>query len=460
MQIDFELFRAKVLQEHRNFKDTNDSIFIGFLGSSWQSFNLFFNGLPTSPKPSLQPLAPDSLKGIDSNINAIPFQKRDSIELDNSDQTKVIPKNRGTPENFEFLGYTPQKLSFFDAEMDIYIPNRLPHVEIISGKEITIFFAEISGTPGIEYIIEQMMAIKRTYLLNDWGYLKLAEAVAKTAYIGHREQTLLHWVILLKSGYDVKIGYNTDKLVLLISSEQEIYNSWFLEIEKSTYYIVSEPSQSKMPALTVHKASYPSSKPMVLTLESLPLIGEYRNSKEFEFQGNRLKVPYNESIISFLKSYPLSELGIYFATPLSVPVTKALDNFFLPLLNDLCSRDILEVLLSFTQKSFDYKTDKDHFGYEKFYFAEEIFYHPYSDCEDRSILMAQLVKRYTGLSVIGLSYPGHVNLAVNLPFEEKGFNIKFKEQNYLVCDPTYRNAPLGYQPHEYRDIAPQIITFD
>ena len=50
------------------------------------------------------------------------------------------------------------------------------------------------------------------------------------------------------------------------------------------------------------------------------------------------------------------------------------------------------LLLHYLHRAFPYKTDEAQFGVERTLFAEEMFHYPYSDCEDRSILFARLVR--------------------------------------------------------------------
>lgn len=58
-------------------------------------------------------------------------------------------------------------------------------------------------------------------------------------------------------------------------------------------------------------------------------------------------------------------------------------------------------------------TRKDQFGREKYFFAEETLFYPLSDCEDRAIFFAILIRNLLGLDVIGLDYPGHIATAVH-----------------------------------------------
>ena len=47
------------------------------------------------------------------------------------------------------------------------------------------------------------------------------------------------------------------------------------------------------------------------------------------------------------------------------------------------SEGAANILLSFVQQAFDYKTDQDAYGAEKYMFADELLFYPFADCEGR-----------------------------------------------------------------------------
>ena len=89
--------------------------------------------------------------------------------------------------------------------------------------------------------------------------------------------------------------------------------------------------------------------------------------------------------------------------------------------------------------------------------TEETLFYPYSDCEDRTVLFAWLVKRLLGLEMVGLNYPGHVATAVHLPKEVKGDHVVYKGKKYAVTDPTYINASVGISMPDYNNVKPRVI---
>lgn len=64
------------------------------------------------------------------------------------------------------------------------------------------------------------------------------------------------------------------------------------------------------------------------------------------------------------------------------------------------------------------------------------YYYPYSDCEDRSILFARLVKDLLGLDVVLLYYPAHIATAVCFKGEVKATTCRHRQQTLcnLRCD--------------------------
>jgi hypothetical protein len=138
---------------------------------------------------------------------------------------------------------------------------------------------------------------------------------------------------------------------------------------------------------------------------------------------------------------------------------SALDKVFQPMLEGKHTIEQVDALLDFIQHGMAYDTDNKQFGYEHYLFAEEALYYPSIDCEDRTVLLAQLVSHYLGLKTIALAFPGHVTLAVNLPETTDGSYVNYRDKKYFVCDPTYIGARCGMLMPEFTDVNPEIITY-
>jgi hypothetical protein len=87
---------------------------------------------------------------------------------------------------------------------------------------------------------------------------------------------------------------------------------------------------------------------------------------------------------------------------------------------------------------------------------EETLFYPYSDCDDRAILYAYLVRELTGLEVVGLLYPSHLTTAILLP-GVSGDTIMHNGKRYLAADPTFIGADIGMTMPQLKGQAPQVI---
>ena len=125
-----------------------------------------------------------------------------------------------------------------------------------------------------------------------------------------------------------------------------------------------------------------------------------------------INLPFNSSNIAYLNDVPQTSFPIYFVSALPLDAQDVLGSYFGNLKNDYSIVEATGILLNFVQTSFNYKTDNDQFGYEKYFYPEEAIAYPFCDCEDRSALFGWLVRTYLGLPVIGLQYPGHLATAV------------------------------------------------
>ena len=185
---------------------------------------------------------------------------------------------------------------------------------------------------------------------------------------------------------------------------------------------------------------------------------DYTSKTLFLKNSNKsIKIRYNSNLINFKSNYPSTELDVFFTSMVDPITENDLFETFSPLLKDKNELDAVNILLDFVENSFEYKTDIDQFGYEKFYFPEDIFYYKYSDCEDRAVLFSYLVKTLLKLEVIGLEYKTHVATAVKFNSNIIGDNIVFNNKTYIICDPTYIGSSAGMCMPQFKNTKPGII---
>ena len=184
------------------------------------------------------------------------------------------------------------------------------------------------------------------------------------------------------------------------------------------------------------------------------------HAKQCHVGDKEYSININKNLIDLFQTYPQTEISVYANTPLSNITRKSLEKELLPQLSDKTEQEAVNYLLQFVQTSFEYKNDLQQFGYEKFFFAEELFYYPFSDCEDRSVLFSQLVRRFLGLQVVLLDYPDHVTTAVKFNRPVSGDFINVEGEKYIICDPTYLHAKVGQSIPRYKEQKAQIYILD
>lgn len=455
-QKEFDSFRQDIEQKHRQFTNKNDSVFARFLKDSWEEFDVFYNEIQEPSKPVIQPEIKETEKPILREIKPAPNDSNESHHMPHG-KTESIPGNK-TVEPSEKSGRAIIDINFYGTNAAAAHPGNLPNIKCINAENIESYFQETCNLSSVSELVQELQLTKKKMHLNDWGYYRLTEQTAGKIEETDYKQTLLAWIILLKSGYNVKVGFTDNNIFLMFPSYEEIFSIYYLTIDGTAYYIQTNRGKDEpLPRLQVHKANYPGNNNISMHLSEIPLIGNDIESRRLHFRGDTIQINQNKWLINFYKEYPHCELGVYFSAPLSGEVIQALENNFNPYFNKSTNREKVEMLLNFVQNAFTYKPDGDQFGHEKYFFPDEIFYYPCSDCEDRSILFTWLVKHFTEYDCVGLDYPGHVNTAVNFNEEINGTYINLEDKKYIVCDPTYVNAPIGYLDLKYTKWQPKII---
>ncbi|MDR1003566.1 MAG: hypothetical protein LBL97_00940 [Prevotellaceae bacterium] len=301
--------------------------------------------------------------------------------------------------------------------------------------------------------------IRQSLSLNDWGYFQLLRQAANTLCAGANESTVLQLFLLNESGYRTKIARKSDeqKLLLFLSPDCKLYGRPYLTLGGQTYYYIdgTEPCRFYMCQRDFSR----SANPVSMALRKAPAFKGSAVTHTHKAQGSAASVnaPVPESLMEFYRSYPQCDYSVYFNAPVNPGVEAALLSALQPLIQGKSEAQAANLLINFVQTAFDYKTDPDQFGYEKPFFVEELFYYPFSDCEDRSMLYSYLVRKLLGLDVVLLDYPEHIATAVAFKGNVDGDYVLVGNRKYIVCDPTYIGAPIGQAMPQYRTVKAGII---
>ena len=464
-QEDYKKWLEEQNKKYQEYKDKNDKAFVDFLQREWKQMQMMQGFVPDDkPKPENFPVADPTETPED-----VTGQPKVKIDID-------LPKPgpEGKPE-LKPVALAPEKKYFVSLDMNYYgVTLNIKYDKAIltdfnnkiDKKVISDFWAILSRS-DYEPLLKQIGQLKSDMYLNDWGFCSFLYGIGSKIYPKNRNQSILiTWFILTKFGYDVKIGYFENEIILLIPTVQTLYGMTYFTIDEEKYYAVSfnDKTQS-IKNLYTYDGKYPNADKIIdLRIDDSPRIGVEILQKDlyFTIKNKRYSVPvrFNNNLVNFFKTYPLTDLPVYFYSSPSAETKYSLLMNLKPIIEGKSELEAANIVLRFVQTAFEYKTDNDQFGTEKYLFPEETIYYNYSDCEDRSILFAFLVKNLFNLQVIGLDYPGHIATAVKFNGDYDGNYVVHKKKKYIICDPTYINANAGMCMPRYLKVKPKVIIIE
>ena len=327
-------------------------------------------------------------------------------------------------------------------------------------KEIADFWKVMSATDYTP-TVTSLMDEKDAMGLNDWGYYLMVSKFSKTLYSDDDRSMLLTWFLLVRSGLDVRVGYNDGGVVLLLPTMTSIYDMSYVVMEGNKYYVINN---SKGGGVKTCPGSYSDGRPLDFT-QSKPLLLGGRSAVRrlsFKFKGVEYSMDFNydPDVIEYYKALPQAQFEVFFGASPSEPLKQSIVNNLKPIVANMDKPTAMNFLLQFVQLSFDYKTDPQQFGYEKYFYADELFFYPYCDCEDRSVLFSYLAHTLMGYDVVGTEFPEHMATAVALDYQTEGVKYRVGTQTYTVADPTFINATVGQCMSKYESKTPIIHQID
>ena len=457
-QDDFETYRQQQLQgsqqvkgEFREYKEQQDREFANFLKGQWSQFETSQGKVRLKePEPKRAPVAPTAHPVVAPVIVPV---------------TPPAPPPQPKPVA---LGGDEMELVFFGNPIKFAFDSQWKSYRLAGGAKpeaMSDFWTMMSGSK-YEQTIQAVNAARQELKLDDWGYATLWRDVARALQPERKsEQNLLLWFFLVKSGYDVRLGYYDANIYLFEAIRQPVYSTKYTKVNYQTYYAaLAEDHGNSINAFYSYKSDYPAKlNPLDIKSASTGFTRSLaaQRTLAFDYKGQRVKfdVSYDRRLIEYFQSFPQIDFELYFDTDSS----SLLRNGMLPQLRKYTStmseEEAVDFLLSFVQHAFAYKTDIDQFGYQKCFFIEESVYFPYNDCKDRSVIFAWLVRELLGVKVVGLLYPGHMTTAVELKQVKESFaTVLYQGKHFVIADPTYIGASVGMPMPSYAKLNPTRVV--
>ena len=449
----FYSFKKSATAEFDRFQNQNDSIFLEFLHQNWIEYQLLQDTVKEMVKPKVQPRIDQNL--LDEKTPP------DTLKGTQDKQIHVLYQDTVAEKNLLNINAARSFFEFYGEINDLPVTAENQEITVIDNKTIITFYKSYLSDTTLRNISDRLKIIAHDIKVNDFGFFILTLKASRVVFREINKSLLFTWINLIRNGLDVRIGYAQNKVYLLLACDYPVRNAGYVFISGVKYNLYRFPGQEPPSGLSTYPYSWPGiSTPIKMAIRKFPEFRTKRIIKVYSWGNNTISINLNKFLIDYLNEFSVTSLKFYFNTPVSGAALAGMDNTLIPLLKGKSEIQRVNLLLSFIQGSFPYKDDLDQFGHEKYMFCDEALYYPFTDCEDRAILLAQLIKRYTGLEVIGLEYPNHVSVGVKFTIPIKGDPIQYKNSKYFICDPTYMGAQAGMEMKEMKGVKPEVILID
>jgi hypothetical protein len=431
--------RQLMLDEFDSYVDSIDLDFARYLARSWEVFKVEpAVEAPSKPQPKEEPVyvAPVT-PGKDSAV---------VIELLPADSAYAEPEIIKADMQLIARSATGETVSvdFFGGSVTVGVPEGYKTGEAVLGvgeRQVADYWLRLLKT-GSAAFIRDLIVKKDALNLNAWGIYRFIVATANACFAERQlnEKAVFTVFLLNRAGYKARIGRINNALVAMPAIRNRVYGLRYIRFADGDYYLPDSADASR--GIASYNLNYGRAGQYIdLRIVKPPKLPLKIETVERTFNGKRYKIESNKNLVDFYRTFPQTSLDIYADVPFSDVSAASLDRELAADLNGKTPAERLGFLLAFAQHGFPYRTDEDVFGREKFFFADETLFHPWSDCEDRAILFSRLVKRFCNLDVLLVDYPTHVAAAVKI--NEPGDAIVYNNYRYVICDPTFQGAPVG-----------------
>jgi predicted transglutaminase-like cysteine proteinase len=305
----------------------------------------------------------------------------------------------------------------------------------------------------MDTLISQMNSYATQFGMDDMAYLMMLNKVSNVLMNRESEacRTLFKYATLHKKGLDVFIGYSESSITLYGLTNCMIDNCIYIERGNKKYFDLSF-SQQRLPQTEQLFVIRRSGKtvPLVMNMITPPTFNAKQDKKvrPFEYDGivYFFTAKVNRSLVDYYRELPTIKIGtLYLNYGLSASATQSLVQEIRTATASMSATRSVDFIMRFVQTSFDYKKDIQVYGQEKFSFPEETLMNRYADCEDKAILFASLVNKVLGFKTVALHYKDaeHINIALESWDRHLKSNFVFKDQDYVVCEPSGAGFNIG-----------------
>ena len=447
-------YADSVQQDYYQFRQKANEEYAQFMRERWEEFqSMKGEPMPEIPEP---PRPYERERDVPIPELPIKYKKVITVPTPNPDvplkrpDSPTIPTTPSVPE-FHFTCY--------GTSCSVHLDNNLKF-KLKDSSENTVADAwEHLSSETMEVLLEDCLGLRDELALGDWAYYCLLRDLTES-YLGKNtnEAVLLQTYLMAQSGYKLRIARKDDQLVLMLPFDGTVYEMTYIQIDGDSFYVIDK---NKDGGYYVFNHSFTDNDRTVsLRMDRTPKFA-FKSGGERTFTSKRypelsVAMTSNKNLMDFYDAYPKCLWPNYSWAGLSDEVKAKLYPVLRKGIEGKSQIEAANRLINFVQTAFEYKTDDQQFGYERSLFADETFYFPYSDCEDRSILFSVLVHDLLGLDVVLLLYPEHLATAVHYTEYLDGTYFIMDGKTYYISDPTYIGANVGECMPRYAKTNPEV----
>lgn len=413
-------------------------------------------------KPAVQPEKKPVVEVVEAEPEAEPAPV---VEADRRPESAAEPRLpvSSTPTSPLYRGESGRSKIAYGG-LAFYLNNSLNRKCSLNGLNENAIADAYEALCNSDYkpLLADCAQIRKDLRLNDWGVFTLVRQVADTYCGTANESIVMQQFLLNEMGYKARMARKAteDKMMLFVATDCSIYAHPYITLNGQNYYNLS--SNNEQCQFYMCQKDSPKAKNSVgMQLKEAPLFPGTVVSSTHQAKGSaaRVTVDVPKALMDFYKDYPQCDYSVYFNAPVNAAMENRILSSLAPLVQGRNEADAANILINFVQTAFQYQTDGQQFGYEKPFFVEELFYYPYSDCEDRAMLFSYLVRKLLGLDVVLLDYPEHIATAVRFNGNVSGDYLMVNGRKYIVCDPTYIGASIGMTMPRYKTVSAKVLKY-
>lgn len=413
-------------------------------------------------KPAVQPEKKPVVEVVEAEPEAEPAPV---VEADRRPESAAEPRLpvSSTPTSPLYRGESGRSKIAYGG-LAFYLNNSLNRKCSLNGLNENAIADAYEALCNSDYkpLLADCAQIRKDLRLNDWGVFTLVRQVADTYCGTANESIVMQQFLLNEMGYKARMARKAteDKMMLFVATDCSIYAHPYITLNGQNYYNLSGNNE-QCQFYMCQKDSPKAKNSVGMQLKEAPLFPGTVVSSTHQAKGSaaRVTVDVPKALMDFYKDYPQCDYSVYFNAPVNVAMENRILSSLAPLVQGRNEADAANILINFVQTAFQYQTDSQQFGYEKPFFVEELFYYPYSDCEDRAMLFSYLVRKLLGLDVVLLDYPEHIATAVRFNGNVSGDYLMVNGRKYIVCDPTYIGASIGMTMPRYKTVSAKVLKY-